>query len=290
MRFVFLQNNHGNFKTKRIVDEVRKAGHEAVIVPLAEVSVKIQNTHVNVFVNDEPFPEGDVLYASLDGYNVVGWDIVEILRLQGFVLAQPCRQHFTKFEQISLLKNKGLPVPATWAVSSILSLCFAFEGKKYPLILKIMYGARGEGVHMVQSFNELRELANDYFLKNEPFIIQQVVQPLGVDVRAYVVGDEVLTAMERTAVDGDFRANISLGAEGALTSLTDDEIKLVLKAASIFEGLECCGVDFIRTENGPVFLEVNKMPDIKGIEKATGVNVAGALVAYYESMLASENK
>jgi len=176
-----------------------------------------------------------------------------------------------------LFQKARIPTPKTYAGSCSKLLKRQIHQSKYPLVLKLSHSSQGAGVFLHHNEKTLFSQINELCLDGIDFVIQECIRPMGQDIRAFVINNSVCGAMRRIAADGEFRANISLGGRGEKTQLSQEESALVCKAASIF-GLSTAGVDFIRTPQGPVLLEVNREPGYKGIMAATGLDVAAVVV------------
>jgi len=189
-----------------------------------------------------------------------------------------------KFRTMQVLASKGFIIPNTVLLGSNKErdLKWAVKGVGgFPAILKLTRGSLGMGVVKVDNFSTLRSVLDLVNRKRRSMILQQFIsnEP-GVDYRFYVVGNKVVAAMRRaTKNKNEFRANISLGGQGVKYRPMPQEEKLAVDISRAI-GLEICGVDLIRTDEGLVPIEVNVNAMLKGIEKATGVNVAGKIIDY----------
>jgi ribosomal protein S6--L-glutamate ligase len=151
----------------------------------------------------------------------------------------------------------------------------------YPVILKVAFGTHGKGVFYAPDQETIDPIAEYLSIRDgNPMIVEGYVsEAQRKDLRIFVLGGEVLTAMERQAPDGDIRANTSTGGVGTKVELTDEEIDLAKRAAAVFN-LEIAGVDLIRSDKGPLILEINSNPGFKELERVTGTDVAKAIIEY----------
>lgn len=148
------------------------------------------------------------------------------------------------------------------------------------MVVKLVEGTHGSGVVLAETRKAAESLLAAFHQLNADLCVQEFVSGAGGrDVRAIVVGGRVVAAMERIAEKCEFRANLHQGARAVGVDLTDSEQDVALRAASSV-GLEVAGVDMLRTEAGPLVIEANISPGLEGIERATGENVAKAIVAY----------
>ena len=183
------------------------------------------------------------------------------------------------------LREVGVTQPRSALVRSKDTLQESIESidLEYPFILKTLRGSKGVGVMFIESERSLKALVAMLYKLDEDveFIVQQFIKSDG-DVRVQVLGNEIIGAMKRMQIKGDFRSNISQGAEGKPYKLNDEEIKLSMDAHKAVNG-DWTAVDFILDEDGtPYCLEVNSSPGTDGFEEATGINVAKQVIEYYE--------
>ena len=119
-------------------------------------------------------------------------------------------------------------------------------------------------------------------------LVQEFIEEsAGTDLRCFVVGEKVVAAMERRAAKGEFRANIHLGGTGHKVKITPEERKISVAAAKVC-GLKVCGVDIIRSHEGPRVLEVNASPGLEGVEGATKKDIAGLMIEHIEKQVAKK--
>jgi ribosomal protein S6--L-glutamate ligase len=189
-----------------------------------------------------------------------------------------------KLRSMQLLAGAGLGLPVTgFAHSSrdIKGLISMVGGA--PLVLKLLEGTQGTGVVLAETRKAAESVIGAFRQLDANILIQEFIKEAGgADLRAFVVGDRVVAAMERQAEPGEFRSNLHRGGTATPVKLTTKERNTAIRAARIMK-LTVAGVDIIRSERGPLVLEVNSSPGLQGIEAATGKDVAGEIVEYMES-------
>ena len=159
-----------------------------------------------------------------------------------------------------------------------------------PVIIKLASGTQGNGVVLAETYKAAKSVIQAFYVNDTSFFIQEFVkESAGTDIRAFVVGNQVVASMKRQSLDDDFRSNIHQGGSGTAVKLTDEERKTALRAARAM-GLAVCGVDLMRSDRGPLVLEVNSSPGLEGIESVTGRNVAGKIIEYVEMNAKRRNK
>ncbi|MCZ6602084.1 MAG: RimK family alpha-L-glutamate ligase, partial [Planctomycetota bacterium] len=188
-----------------------------------------------------------------------------------------------KFRCIQLLSGKGIPVPPTSLTLRQDDVRRAIvEVGGPPVILKVLEGAQGKGVFLAESEIEAEEKVEALHQDRRYVLIQKFISECrGRDLRAFVVGDEVVAAIRRSAEGEEFRSNVHLGGNAVPAEVTPEVGRLAVGAARTL-GLEVAGVDFLETDAGPLVLEVNASPGLEGIETVSGTDIAGRIVALLE--------
>jgi ribosomal protein S6--L-glutamate ligase len=194
---------------------------------------------------------------------------------------------------MQLLAKAGVGIPKTVVsrnTTDIDNLLEQLGGM--PVIIKLARGTHGNGVVLAETKKAARSVLQAFYLTNDDgtnILLQEFIkESAGTDIRAFVVGSRVVASMKRQSLDDDFRSNLHKGGEGTSIKLTDEEKRVVVKAAKAM-GLNVAGVDLMRSDRGPLILEVNASPGF-GIEKVTGRNVAGAIIEYVEQNAKRNNK
>jgi ribosomal protein S6--L-glutamate ligase len=184
-----------------------------------------------------------------------------------------------KFRALQVLGEAGLHVPASVLSRSQSGLPQAIEAVRgFPVVLKMLQGTQGSGVMLLDTPISLESVMETLQGLDQDVIIQQfIAESSGNDYRAFVVGDRIAAAMMRKAAPGEFRANIHRGGQGSTIKLPPTFAKAAIRAARVL-GLDVAGIDLIASRRGPLILEANSSPGFEGIEKATGLNLAGAIV------------
>jgi ribosomal protein S6--L-glutamate ligase len=190
-----------------------------------------------------------------------------------------------KLRSIQILSRAGIGIPKTIfsrGFTEIDDVMQELGGP--PIIIKLARGTHGRGVVLAESRKAARSVLQGFYLMDDDgtnILMQEFVEEsAGTDIRAFVVGGQVVASMKRQSLTDDFRSNLHQGGEGTVVKLTDEEEKVAIKAARAM-GLSICGVDMMRSKRGPLVLEVNSSPGF-GIEQVTGRNVAEKIIDYVE--------
>jgi ribosomal protein S6--L-glutamate ligase len=183
---------------------------------------------------------------------------------------------------MQLLAKAGVGIPKTVVARDAVDMEDVLEQVGgAPVIIKVARGTHGNGVVLAETRKAAKAVMQAFYVEGVSFIVQEfVAESVGVDIRAFVVNGKVVASMIRQSLDDDFRSNIHQGGEGLPVKLTVEERRIAQKAARA-TGLSVCGVDMMRSERGPLVLEVNSSPGF-GIEQVTGKDVASAIIDYTE--------
>jgi ribosomal protein S6--L-glutamate ligase len=196
----------------------------------------------------------------------------------------PLGRSRSKLRALQLLSKKGLGMPATGFahdISNTRQLIQLVGGA--PVVVKLLEGTQGRGVVLAETAKAAESVIDAFKELGADFLVQEFIKEAGgSDVRCFVIGTKVVAAMERTSAAGEFRSNLHRGGSAKLTKLTKLERRTAIKAAQTM-GLSVAGVDLLRSDRGPLVMEVNSSPGLRGIEEATGVNVAGKIIEFIES-------
>lgn len=269
----------------RLQQAADERGHEARIIRADECQITLVDGKSTLLEKGEPLEDFDVWIprARIIGNAELHLAFVKQLKFHGARLVneyQAIVRAKNKLRTTQILTNEGLAVPQTLVLSSPHFVDVAAEQLGgFPLVMKDPYGTYGKGVVLVESLNSARSVLHalmGYYPK--PVLMQEFVkESKGKDARIFVVGGEVVAAMQRQALEGDFRSNMELGGEALPYEPSAEEVELAKKAAAALD-LEIAGVDVIQSKNGPLVLEVNANPGFKGLEATTGIDVAGAII------------
>jgi ribosomal protein S6--L-glutamate ligase len=191
-----------------------------------------------------------------------------------------------KLRSLQILSRHDVGIPATEFVRSKADVLPAIErAGGAPVIVKLLEGTQGVGVILADSRKVAEAIIETLQSARQNVLIQKfVAESKGKDVRAFVVGDRVVAAMRRVAQGQEFRSNVHRGGSTEAIQLDDRYERTAIRAAQIM-GLRVAGVDMLEGEDGPQIMEVNSSPGLEGIERATGVDVAGAIVEYLDDVV-----
>lgn len=188
-----------------------------------------------------------------------------------------------KFKCMQYMAFHHIPVPKTLMLNNVeVDSGFLKDQLEPPMVVKMKESTHGTGVILSQDANNAQSIAEAFGKLNQETLVQEFIKEAkGMDIRAFVVDGEVVGAMRREAAEGDFRSNLHRGGRSYLEKLSQAETDIALKAAKVL-GLKIAGVDILRSEKGPLVLEVNASPGLEGIETTTGIDISGKIAEFVE--------
>lgn len=286
MKIAILSKGPGNYSTKRLKEEALKRGHEVQVINYAKCYVILERGNPVVRYEGEEVKDIDVVLPRIaTNLTKYGTAIVRQFEMQGVYTVPSslaiyrCRD---KLRSMQILARTQVGIPKTIfsrETSEVDDLIEQAGGA--PLIIKVARGTHGNGVVLAETRKAAQAVMQAFYVEGVNFLVQEyIAESAGTDIRAFVVGGKVVASMKRQSLDDDFRSNLHQGGEGKPIKLTDEERKTAQKAAKAM-GLPICGVDMMRSDKGPLVLEVNASPGF-GIEKVTGHNVAEKIIEYVE--------
>jgi len=297
MKIAILSNGTGNYSTKRLKEEAIKRGHEVQIIKYRDCYASIEQNNPTVSYKGEDLGTFDAIIPRIAAYMTrYGTAIVRQLEMQGVYSVSSSiaiTRSRDKLRSMQLLAKAGVGIPKTVVSRNSTDIDDLLEKVGgTPVIIKLASGTHGNGVVLADSKKAAKSVLQAFYLSNEDgtnVLLQEFVkESAGTDIRAFVVGSRVIASMKRQSLDDDFRSNLHKGGEGVPIKLTEEERKTAIKAAKAM-GLNVAGVDMMRSERGPLVLEVNASPGF-GVEKVTSRDVAAPIIEYVEMNAKRRNR
>jgi ribosomal protein S6--L-glutamate ligase len=289
MKIAILSNGPGNYSTKRLKEEAIKRGHEAHVIKYKNCHAAIEQNNPVVRYKGEILTGYDAIIPRIaSSMTRYGSAIVRQFEMQGVYTTHSSIaivRSRDKLRSIQLMARAGVGIPKTVFTRSVGDIDDQIDDMGgYPVIIKLARGTHGNGVVLAETKKAAKSVMQAFYVMDDDgtnILLQEFVkESAGTDIRAFMVGGKVIASMKRQSLDDDFRSNIHQGGEGVSVKLTDEERKTVQKAAKAM-GLSICGVDIMRSDRGPLVLEVNSSPGF-AIEKVTGRNVAEKIIEHVE--------
>ena len=297
MRIAILSNGPGNYSTRRLKEVAKAHGHDVTVVKYRDCYASIEKNNPTVSYKGEDLGHFDAVIPRIaSNMTRYGTAIVRQLEMQGVYTVSSSlaiNRSRDKLRSLQLLAKSGVGIPKTVVSRNSADIDDLIEKiGGMPVIIKLARGTHGNGVVLAETKKAAKSVLQALYLTNEDgtnILLQEFVkESAGTDIRAFVVGGRVVASMKRQSLDDDFRSNLHKGGEGTIIKLTEEERKMAVKAAKAM-GLNIAGVDMMRSERGPLILEVNASPGF-GIEKVTGRDVATPIIEYVEMNAKRRNK
>lgn len=289
MKIAILSKGPGNYSTKRLRQVAMERGHEVRVINYIKCYAKIAQSRPVVSYKGEDLIGFDAIIPRIaSSFTRYGSAVVRQFEMQGvYTTASSIAivRSRDKLRTMQLLARAGIGIPKTVFSRGIVDAEDLIEEVGgTPVVIKLARGTHGRGVVLAESKKAAKSVLQSFYLMDDDgtnILVQEYIEEsAGEDIRAFVVGGKVVASMKRQSLDDDFRSNLHQGGTGTVVKLTDDERKIAVKAAKAV-GLSIAGVDMIRSERGPLVLEVNPSPGF-GIEHVTGRNVAEKIIEYVE--------
>lgn len=287
MKIAILSKGSANYTTKRLKEVALARGHEVSIVNYAKCYVAIEKDKPVVRYKGKTLDGFDAIIPRIaQSYTKYGTAIVRQFESQGaFTPASSLAivRSRDKLRAYQILAKAGVGIPKTVFASETANFDDVVElAGGTPLIIKVARGTHGNGVVLAETPKAAKAVMQAFYVEGVNFLVQEfVAESAGTDIRALVVGSRVVASIKRQSLDDDFRSNTHQGGVGTAVKLTPEEEKTAIKAARAM-GLSICGVDMMRSNNGPVVLEVNSSASIKTPELITKRDLASKIIEYVE--------
>lgn len=273
------------YSTKRIREACTKRGHKPKVLDPLKFGIYVESKHPSLTFRSRRLSEYDAVIPRIgSSVTFYGAAVVRQFEQMGVWSANPSQSIIIsrdKLRSLQVLSRYDLGIAPSAFVRDKKDVLPAIERVGgAPVIVKLLEGTQGVGVILADSIKIAEAIIETLQSKHLNVLIQKFVsESRGKDIRAFVVGDRVVAAMRRKAVGTEFRSNVHRGGETESVTLTEEYERTAVRAAQIL-GLRVAGVDMLEGADGPVIMEVNSSPGLEGIENATKVDVAGAIVDY----------
>ncbi|HSX33169.1 MAG TPA: RimK family alpha-L-glutamate ligase [Candidatus Saccharimonadales bacterium] len=295
MNIAILSKGAGNYTTKRLKDEAQNRGHDVRVINYAKCYMTIEKGNPVVYYNGESLDGFDAVIPRIaQSYTKYGCAVVRQFEMRDvYTTAKSIAidRSRDKLRAYQLLAKAGVGVPKTVFARETADLQDVIEkAGGTPLIVKVARGTHGNGVVLAETTKAAKAVMQAFYVEGVTFLVQEfVAESAGQDIRAIVVGSQVVASIRRQSLTDDFRSNTHQGGVGKTVKLTPEEERTAVKAAKAM-GLPVCAVDMMRSERGPLVLEVNSSGSIKTPELLLKRNIAGKIIEYIEQNAKQRNK
>ena len=284
MKIAVLSRSSGLYSTNRLKKAAMERGHEVAIVDYLRCYMDITARQPRVLYRGEEVRPHAVIPRIGATYTFYGAAVVrqfEMADIYTLNSSQAISRSRDKLRSLQLLSRAGVGLPVTGFAHSAQDIDGLLEVVGgAPVVVKLLEGTQGLGVVLAETKQAAESVITAFRQLDANILVQEFVEGAnGTDIRALVVGSEVVAAMRRTAPPGDFRSNLHRGGTAEAIHLTATERAMAVRAAHTME-LNVAGVDLIQSDTGPVVIEVNSSPGLEGIEAASGVDIAGRIIEF----------
>ncbi len=287
MKIAMMTRNPALYSHQRLKEAAEARGHELDFVNTLRCSMNIASRRPEIYYDGQKLPRYDAVIPRI-GASVTfyGLAVLRQFEMQG---VYPLNESVAigrsrdKLRSMQLLARDGIGLPVT---------TFAHDPKQTeevvklaggaPLVIKLLEGTQGIGVVLADTDRSAKSVIEAFRGAGVNILVQEFIKEAGgTDIRAIVVGGKVVAAMQRTGAEGEFRSNLHRGGSAKPIKISPEERSTAIRAAKSM-GLNVCGVDMLRSNHGPVVMEVNSSPGLEGVEKATGKDIAGMIIEFIE--------
>lgn len=290
MNIAILSRNKSLYSTKRLVEAAEARGHTVRVLDHLHCFMDIASDKPSIHYKDEEFGPNHFdaviprIGASVTFYGTAVVRQFEMMNVYGVNESVAISRSRDKLRSLQLLSRRGVGIPATAFAHSpddIKGLIREVGGA--PCVIKLLEGTQGIGVVLAETKKAAESVIQAFMGLKANILVQEFIKEAGgADIRCFVVGGKVIAAMQRQAPAGEFRSNIHRGGTAQLVRISAAERRTAVNAAKVM-GLNVCGVDLLRSERGPLVMEVNSSPGLGGIEAATKKDVAGLIIEFIEN-------
>ena len=291
MKLAILSRAPRSYSTQRLKAATIERGHHVRVLNTLRFAIDLSGDEPDLQYRGKPLSHYDAVLPRI-GASITFFGLAVVRQFEQMDVYTPNTSNGIansrdKLRSIQILSRHDIKIPATTFVRDRADVLQAIERVGgAPVVIKLLEGTQGIGVILAPDTKVAEAVIETLQSTKQNVLIQRfIAESGGRDIRALVVGDRVVAAMRRRAQEGEFRSNVHRGGSTEIVELDKDFERVAVQSAQIM-GLRVAGVDMLESESGPLVLEVNSSPGLEGIETATGLDVAGAIVDYMLSQVA----
>ena len=290
MNIFILSRNKNLYSTSRLVEAGNKLGHNVRVVDYMRCYMNITSRKPTIFYGGESLGKVDAVIPRIGASNTFyGTAVVKQFEMMDSYCvntSDAIANSRDKLRSLQILAEAGINMPITGFASHTKDIEGVIESVgSTPLIMKLLQGTQGQGIVLAETRKAAESVMSAFRQLDADIMVQEFIKESGgTDIRAFVVGDEVVASMRRIAPEGEFRSNVHRGGTTEKVQLTSEEEDIAVNASRIL-GLSIAGVDLMRSNRGPLILEVNSSPGLQGIETCSEVDVAEKIILQIQTWL-----
>lgn len=287
MKIAILSQDASLYSTKRLKEAATEREHEVRVINYLRCYMNITSHKPTVVYQGNPLEEYDAVIPRIGASRTFyGTAVVRQFELMGVFTAnesQAISRSRDKLRCLQILAREGIGLPVTGfahATQDIDGLIETVGGA--PVVIKLLEGTQGIGVVLAETHQAAKSVIEAFRGLEANILVQEFIKEAkGADIRCFVVGGKVVASMKRQGAEGEFRSNLHRGGKADKIKLTPEERSTAVRSVKAM-GLRVAGVDMLRSNHGPVVMEINSSPGLEGIENATGIDVAGKIIDFIE--------
>ena len=287
MKIALLSTNKHLYSSRRLIEAAEERGHEIHVLDALRCYMNIASHKPTMHYKGNKLQDFEAIIprigASITFYGTSVLRQFEMMGVYPLNESVAISRSRDKLRSMQLLSRKGVGMPVTGFANKpddVKDLIKMVGGA--PLVIKLLRGTQGIGVVLAETQKAAESVIEGFMGVKADILVQEYIREAGgADIRCFVIGGKVVAAMKRQALPGEFRSNLHRGGTSSLIRITPEERSTAVRAAKIM-GLNVAGVDLLRSNHGPVVMEVNSSPGLRGIEEATGKDIAGLVIGFIE--------
>ncbi len=286
MKIAILSRKASLYSTSRLKEAAEAKGHEVQVVDYLRCYMDITSHQPKVLYQGKRLEVDAIIPRIGASHTFYGTAVVrqfEMMDVFPVNESQAITRSRDKLRCLQLLARKGIGLPVTGFAHStkdVEGLINLVGGS--PLVVKLLEGTQGIGVVLAETKKAAESVIEAFRGLDANILVQEFIKEAGgSDIRALVIGEKVVAAMKRQGAEGEFRSNLHRGGTAEKIKITPEERSTAVRSAKAM-GLRVAGVDLLRSNHGPVVMEVNSSPGLEGIEQTTGKDVAGQIIEFIE--------
>jgi len=287
MKIAILSRNKNLYSTSRLVEAAKKRGHQVEVIDTLRCYMNITSERPSMHYKGKDLVGFDAVIprigASITFYGTAVLRQFEVMGLHPLNTSIAISRARDKLRSMQLLARKEIGMPVTGFarnpddIEDVLNMVGGA-----PVVIKLLEGTQGIGVVLAETKKAAESVIQAFMGLNVNIMVQEFIKEAGgADIRCLIIGGKVVAAMQRQGPEGEFRSNLHRGGSAKVIKITPEERATAIAAAKAM-GLSVCGVDLLRSKRGPLIMEVNSSPGLKGIEAATGKDIAGMIIQHLE--------
>ncbi|MFP4133995.1 MAG: 30S ribosomal protein S6--L-glutamate ligase [Halothece sp.] len=287
MKIAILSQDASLYSTRRLKEAATEREHEVRVINYLRCYMNITSHKPTVVYQGNPLEEYDAVIPRIGASRTFyGTAVVRQFELMGVFTAnesQAISRSRDKLRCLQILAREGIGLPVTGfahATQDIDGLIETVGGA--PVVIKLLEGTQGIGVVLAETHQAAKSVIEAFRGLDANILVQEFIKEAkGADIRCFVIGGKVVASMKRQGAEGEFRSNLHRGGKAEKIKLTPEERSTAVRSVKAM-GLRVAGVDMLRSNHGPVVMEINSSPGLEGIESATEVDVAGKIIDFIE--------